>query len=167
MACNHLASWAARSLPSQEENRRSAFMVTIEARTLGGNIDHLPDSTFVGAMRSPLEITAVASGPERREYVRFLHKSKCYDEIRLFGRLADKCLADTPLSFPRDPDALVESLDPLGRLLRAVHRQAIGRFDTIETNFVWDENLASSRLNLRHFGAPHRRSRVHFREVLP
>lgn len=171
--------------------------------------------------------------------VRAMDKSKFHDEIRLFGNLANECLADTPLYFPRDPEALVELLDPLrvllrsehllfalhrdrpvgflfwhpdfnevvpgGRaasileialrtwcfgsrirnlklnalglspehrqggalrlLLREVHRKATGRFDTIETNFVWDENLASSRLNLRHFGAAHRQYKIYFMDV--
>ncbi len=168
--------------------------------------------------------------------IRVMDRSRFQDEIRLFGSLANDCLSDTPLYFPRDPESLVELLDPLRMLLRAehlifamhrgrevgflfwhpdfnevvpggraasiveialrtwcfgsrirnlklnalglapahrsgealrlllreVHRKAQGRFDTMETNFVWDDNLESSRLNLRHFGAPHRRYQVYF-----
>jgi hypothetical protein len=168
--------------------------------------------------------------------VRTMDKRRFRDEIRLFGMLANECLSDTPLYFPRDPESLVELLDPLrpllrsehllfamhhgreigflfwhpdfnevvpgGRaasileiavrtwlfrsrirnlklnavgiarenrtgqalrlLLREVHKCATGRFETIETNFVWDDNIESSSLNLRHLGDPHRRYRVYF-----
>jgi len=174
-----------------------------------------------------------------RIQVRPMDKRRFRDEIALFGRLANECLADTPLYFPRDPLALVELLAPIRALLRPEHllfslrdgretgflfwhpdfnevlpggrrtplaeialrslllggrirhaklnalgilprergsgaapallqdftRHAGGRFESAETNFVWDDNHASTLLNRRRMDGPERIYHVYFQEA--
>jgi hypothetical protein len=206
--------------------------------SLGMDSDGL--STYKAATGSIRDWDPASAGRASGSYsVRTWDKSRFSGEIRLFGELANECLSETPLYFPRDPDSLVELLSPLRPLLRPEHllfamhrgreigflfwhpdfnevvpggraaglveialrswffgsrirnlkinalgiasrhrgsdsvrlllreldRRAAGRFDTMETNFVWDRNLESTRLNRRHFGEPHRRYRVYFMDA--
>ena len=47
-------------------------------------------------------------------------------------------------------------------LLRAFAAEAGERYPWVETNFVWDNNLPSSRLNRRLLGEPHRKYEVYW-----
>jgi len=50
-------------------------------------------------------------------------------------------------------------------LLNELSRVMGDRYKTLETNFVWDNNLPSTHVNRRFFGEPHRKYEVYFYEV--
>ena len=50
-------------------------------------------------------------------------------------------------------------------LLNELSRVMGNRFETLETNFVWDNNLPSTLVNKRFFGEPHRKYEVYFDEI--
>ena len=56
------------------------------------------------------------------------------------------------------PRVTCELLNELSKVLGS-------RFKTLETNFVWDNNLPSTFINRRFFGEPHRRYEVYFDEI--